>query len=112
MIIVWIILSIIGVLTIWGLVNYSTYKRAMKGVDEKIDLGAPMKGLREVMDNDTDKEHYRLLGFIDKNGKKNTRGQLKIINEAWVERFIQTCHWAGYQIILTKEGEEDIEVET
>lgn len=109
MTLLWTILIIIGIIILYIACYSIAYSFATKGVDTNVDLGAPMKKLHEVIDGDDRDEYWRMLSFITKyeNLKKNTK--VHDIDGAWIKRFVNVCHWSGYQIVLNWEGKKDIE---
>lgn len=104
MTILWAILIVVGILILYAAIYSIAYKRATKGIDLDIDLGAPMKNLHEVIAGDGRDEYKRMYRFI-----KGDYSPSKDINERWMQHFISVCHWAGYRIVLYKGDKQNIE---
>lgn len=109
MIILWVILIVIGIIVLYAVVYSIAYNCATKGVDTDIDLSAPMKKLYEVIDGDDKTEYWRMLNFITKYEDLTKDSTIHDIDETWIKRFVNVCHWCGYQIVLHREGKKDIE---
>lgn len=69
-------------------------------------LGAPCKPIEKVVKKRECKQAWRMRNFIEKD---STNSSKLSIDWKWVDVFINTCHWCGLQVILRRDGEEDIE---
>ena len=98
------LLIALGIVILYISIYFMAYERALKGIYQNIDLGAPKKELHEVITGDVRYEYERIYKFI-----KGEYISYRDIDMNWMSNFISVCHWAGYQIILHKEGKQDIE---
>lgn len=98
------IMIAIGIVILYIAIYFIAYHRALKGTDQNIDFGAPMKKLHEVIAGDNKDEYERMYRFI-----KGEYLRYRDIDVGWLQHFISVCHWAGYRIVLYKGDKQDIE---
>lgn len=70
-------------------------------------LGAPgvpiNKAMRRYKDADSG-----LLSFIGYWGNNQKQRIIKA-DEKWIKSFCEVCHWCGYQVVIRKDSDTDIE---
>lgn len=69
-------------------------------------LGGPGKNLEECINRYDDNYTGEILKSI---GYENKRKCILSMDRKWTNYFIQLCHWSGYQLVLRKDSEYDIE---
>ena len=70
-------------------------------------LGAPGIDLKEAMHRNKDAD-AGFLSFIGYFGIKWNERNITA-DDKWIKYFFEVCHWCGYQVMIIKESEGDIE---
>lgn len=71
-------------------------------------LRSPKKYLEDFVNTFTMNYAWKVFKAVEGDDKGEKNLSLSVETK-WVDIFIQLCHWTGYQVIIRKDSEKDIE---
>lgn len=73
-------------------------------------LRAPDKNLERFINRYDLKYAWKVYKAVEGEDRRNTKCGVSV-DSKWMDTFIQLCHWCGYQVVIRKDSEKDIEPE-
>lgn len=73
-------------------------------------LRAPDKNLERFINRYDLKYAWKVYKAVEGEDRRKIKCGLSV-DSKWMDTFIQLCHWCGYQVVIRKDSEKDIETE-
>lgn len=71
-------------------------------------LRSPKKNLEDFVNQYDMKYAWKVYKAVEGDNRAKTKCGLSV-DSKWMDIFIQLCHWTGYQVVIRKDAESDIE---